>query len=154
MAGWTASPKARHNPINRRVLRIDYSFPKRDGIIVGTRSGQREFQQLWLHFFAEGKVLCTTEVLAALHLAVNKHIELMIPCCHVADVDPLHAALAQGFELFGGVDVVRDELAIDLEPHAVEAHAVALGHRDEDRDLCPGRDKAASPPTGSTPAKC
>ena len=77
------------------------------------------------------------EVRAALKLAVDKHVQLVIPGRHVADVDPLHAALAQGLELFGAVDVVRNELAVDLEPHGVEAHRVALGQRDEDRDLCP-----------------
>jgi hypothetical protein len=33
--------------------------------------------------------------------------------------------------------VVRDELAVDLEPHRVEPHLVALGQRDEDRNLRP-----------------
>ncbi len=61
----------------------------------------------------------------------------MIPGRHVADVDPLHAALAQRLELFGAVDVSRGELAVDLEPYGVEPHLVALGHRNEDRDLCP-----------------
>ena len=63
----------------------------------------------------------------------------MIPARHVADVDPLHAALAEGLELFGAVDVVRNEFAINLEPHGVEAHPVALGQSDEDRDLRPRR---------------
>ena len=49
---------------------------------------------------------------------------------------PLHAAFAQGLELFEAVDVVRDELAVDLEPNGVEPHRVVLGHRDEDRNLC------------------
>jgi len=39
---------------------------------------------------------------------------------YIADVDPLHAALAQGFEFFEAVDVVRDELAVDLEPYGVD----------------------------------
>src|SRR2546429_4286489 len=76
------------------------------------------------------------EVRAALKLAVDKHFQLVIPGRDVADVDPLHAALAQGLELFGAVDVVRNKLAVDLEPHGVEAHRVALGELDEDRYLC------------------
>ncbi len=83
------------------------------------------------------KLFRAAEVRAALKLAVDKHLELVIPGRHVADVDPLHAALAQGLELFEAVDVVRNELAVDLEPHGVEAHLVALGQRDEDRDLRP-----------------
>ena len=82
-------------------------------------------------------MFCAAEVRAALELAVDKHLELVVSGRHVADVDPLHAALAQGLELFEAVDVVRDELAVDLEPHGVEAHLVALGQRDEDGDLRP-----------------
>src|SRR2546429_3135079 len=44
------------------------------------------------------------EVRAALKLAVDKHFQLVIPGRDVADVDPLHAALAQGLELFGAVE--------------------------------------------------
>src|SRR5439155_632716 len=90
-------------------------FPKRDRSVAGTRSGQSQFDQLWLHFLAEGKLSCAAEVRAALQLAVDKHVQLVIPGRHVADVDPLHAAFAQGLELFGAVGVVRDELAVDLE---------------------------------------
>ena len=61
----------------------------------------------------------------------------MIPRRHIADVDPLHATLAQGLELFGAVDVMRNQLTVDLEPDGVEAHLVALRQRDKDRDLCP-----------------
>jgi hypothetical protein len=35
----------------------------------------------------------------------------------------LHAALAQGLEFFGAVDVVRNELTVDLEPHGVKVAA-------------------------------
>ena len=66
----------------------------------------------------------------------NEHLELVISGRHVADVDPLHAALSQGLELFEAVDVVRNELAVDLDAHGVKAHLIAFGHRDEDRDLC------------------
>ena len=81
-------------------------------------------------------VIAAAEVRAALKLAVENHLELVIPCRDGADVDPLNAALAQGVELFEAVDVVREGLAVDLEPHGVKAHLVALGHRNEDRDLC------------------
>src|SRR5947207_7131140 len=30
-------------------------FPKRDRSVAGTRSGQSQFDRLWLHFLAEGK---------------------------------------------------------------------------------------------------
>src|SRR5262249_31573446 len=85
------------------------------------------------------KVLGAVEVRAALELAVDEHLELVIPGRNVADVDSLHAALVQRIELFEAVDVVRHELAVDLDPHGVEAHFVALGHRDEDRELRPRR---------------
>ena len=122
--------------MSRRGARIDYHSPSAIGVLPEP-VGQRQSHHLWLHFLAEGKAFCAAEVCAALKLAVDKHLELVIPGRHVADVDPLHAALAQGLELFEAVDVVRDELAVDLEPHGVEAHLVALGQRDEDRDLRP-----------------
>src|SRR2546429_512204 len=58
---------------------------------------------------AESKLSRAAEVRAALKLAVDKHFQLVIPGRDVADVEPLHAALAQGLELFGAVDVVRSE---------------------------------------------
>src|SRR6185369_10257754 len=79
------------------------------------------------------------EVGAAFKLAVNNHVELVLTGRYVADVDPLHATLSQGLELFEVVDVMRDELAIDLDSYGVEAHLVALGNGDEDRNLCPRR---------------
>src|SRR5256886_16402645 len=45
-------------------------------------------------------------------------------------------ALTQSLELFEVVDAVRNELAVDLYPN-VEAHLIALGQRDKDRDLRP-----------------
>jgi hypothetical protein len=102
----------------RRVARIDYSSPSVIGVL-------------------ESKVLGAVEVRAAFKLAVDKHVELVIPRGHIAYVDPLHATLAQCLELFGAIDVVRNELTVDLEPHGIEAHLVAFGQRDEDRDLCP-----------------
>src|SRR5207247_4558681 len=68
-------------------------FPQGDRSVAGTRAGQCQSHQLWLHFLAEGKVFCAAEVRAVLKLAVDKHFELVIPGRHVADVDPLHAAL-------------------------------------------------------------
>src|SRR5262249_11764081 len=112
-------------------------IPKRDWSVAGMRSGQSQSDQLWLHFLAETKLSRAAEVGAALQLAVDKHFQLVIPGRHVADVNPLHAALAQGLQLFGAVDVVRHELAVDLEPHGVETHRVALGQLNEDRHLCP-----------------
>ena len=53
------------------------------------------------------------------------------PVGDVAGVDPLHAALLQGFELLEAVDAVRDGLAVDLDLHRVQAQRVALGERDE-----------------------
>src|SRR5882762_142086 len=111
-------------------------IPKRDRSVAGTRSRQSQSDQPWLHFLAKSKLSRAAEVRAALKLAVDKHVQLVIPGRHVADVDSLHAALAQGLELFGAVDVVRHELAVDLKPHGIEAHRVALGDLDEDRDLC------------------
>jgi hypothetical protein len=32
---------------------------------------------------------------------------------------------------------MRNQLTVDLEPHSVEPHFVALSKRHEDRDLCP-----------------
>src|SRR5262249_16534275 len=113
-------------------------FPKRDPRAAGVRSGHRQFYQLRLHFLAEGEVLRAAEVRAALKLAVDKHVELVIPSGHIADVDPLHATLAQCLELFGAIDVVRNQLTVDLEPHGIEAQLlVTFGQRNEDRDLCP-----------------
>src|SRR5215813_8209044 len=64
------------------------------------RSGQSQSDQLWLHFLAETKLSRAAEVGAALQLAVDKHFQLVIPGRHVADVNPLHAALAQGLALW------------------------------------------------------
>src|SRR5690348_11426474 len=110
--------------------------PKRDRSVAGPRSGQSQSDQLWLHFLTESKLSRAAEVRAAIKLAVDYHLQRVIPGGDVADVNPLHAALAQGLEFFGAVDVVRDKLTIDLKPHGVEAHRVALGELDEDRDLC------------------
>src|SRR5260370_38314675 len=100
---------------------------KRDRSVAGTRSGQSQSDQLWLHFLAESKLPRAAEVRAALKLAVDKHVQLVIPGRHVADVDPLRAPFAQGLEFFGAVDVVRNALAVDLGPNGVEPHHVALG---------------------------
>src|SRR5437764_4946611 len=129
-----ASPTARQSPISLRVARIELPVPKGDGSVAGT--GQSQSHELWLHFLVEGEVFRAAKVFSVLKFAVDKHLELMISRSHVADVDPLHPSLSQCFEFFRAVDVVCDELAVDLEPHAVEAHRVALGDRDEDRDLC------------------
>src|SRR5258707_12132196 len=107
-------------------------FPKRDRSVAGTRSGQSQSDQLWLHFLAESKLSRAAEVRAVLKLAVDKHVQLVIAGRHVADVDPLHAALAQGLELFGAVDVVRNGLAADLEPHGVRRHRAAMGQRGQE----------------------
>jgi hypothetical protein len=56
----------------------------------------------------------------------------------VPDVEALHAALVERFELLEAVDRLRDELAVDREAHGVETHRVARGELDEDRDLGPG----------------
>src|SRR5260370_35785287 len=106
---------------------------KRDRSVAGTRSGQSQSDQLWLHFLAESKLSRAAEIRAALKLAVDKHVQFVIPGRHVANVDPLHAALAQGLELFRAVDVLRNELAVDLKPHGGEAHLVALGQSEEHR---------------------
>src|SRR5262249_8575868 len=110
-------------------------FPKRDWSVAGT--GHRQTQQLWFLLFAESEAFCAAEVRTAFKLAVDKHFELVITGRHIPYVDPLHAALPQSIEFFEAVDVVRDELTVNLEPHSVEAHLVALSQRDEDRDLCP-----------------
>src|SRR5215467_11235842 len=112
-------------------------FSKRDRGLAGVESGHSQLHELWFHFLAERKVFGAAEIRAGLKLAINKHVELMIPRRHIPDVDPLHATLAQGLELFGAVDVMRNQLTVDLEPHSVEAHLVAFGQRDKDRDLCP-----------------
>jgi len=109
-------------------------IPKRDRSVAGT-SGQSQADQLWLNVLAESKLSGAAEVRAALQLAVNEHVQLVIPGRYVADIDSLYTALAQGLELFGTVDLVRNELAVDPEPHGVEAHRVALCQLDEDCDL-------------------
>src|SRR5689334_25426441 len=116
-AGQKASPTARQSPISLRVVRIDLPVPKGNRTVAGTRSRHRQSHQLWLHFFAEGKVFCAAEVLAVLKFAVDKHLELMISRRHVADVKPLHSALAKRLKLLRAVDVLRGELAVYLEPH-------------------------------------
>src|SRR5262249_17255980 len=88
-------------------------FPQRDRRVAGTRSGESQPHQLWLHFLAYVKAFSTAEVRAVLELAIDKHLELVISGRHVADVDPLHPAFAQRLELFEAVDVVCDELAVD-----------------------------------------
>ena len=120
-----------------RGVRIDYHSPSAIGVLPELGPASVSPTSFGFTSLRNGKAFCAAEVRAALKLAVDKHLELVIPGRHVADVDPLHAALAQGLEFFEAVDVVRDELAVDLEPHGVEAHLVALGQRDEDRDLCP-----------------
>ena len=52
-----------------------------------------------------GKAFRAAEVRAALELAVDEHFDLVLAGRDVADVDPLHAALAQGLELLEAVDV-------------------------------------------------
>ena len=118
-------------------LACDYHSPSAIGVLPERGPARVSPTSFGFTSLRKVKLFRAAEVRAALKLAVNKHVELVIPGRHVADVDPLHAALAQGLELFDAVDVVRNELAVDLEPHGVEAHLVALGERDEDRDLRP-----------------
>jgi hypothetical protein len=59
-------------------------------------------------------------VLAAGQLAGDRHLEPMLSGADVTGVDPLHAPLLQSFELFEAVDVMRSELAVDLDAHRVE----------------------------------
>jgi hypothetical protein len=68
---------------------------ERDRSLAGIRSSQRQSHELGLRFLAEGKVFRVAEVFAALTLAVDEHLELVLPGRHVADVDPLNAALAE-----------------------------------------------------------
>src|SRR6478672_2539637 len=110
---------------------------KRDWGTAGVRSSHCQLHQLWLNFLMEREVLCAVEVRAALKLAVNKHVELVFSRGHIADVDPLHATLAQCLKLLGAIDVVRNQLTVDLEPHGIEAQFVAFGQCHEDCDLCP-----------------
>src|SRR5215813_13042119 len=53
-------------------------FPKHDRSAAGTRSGQGQSDQLWLHFLAESKLSRAAEVRAALKLAVDQHVQLVI----------------------------------------------------------------------------
>src|SRR5262245_53969386 len=108
---------------------------QRDRRVAG--AGHRQLHELRLHFLAEAELLGAVEVRAALELAVDLHLELVIPRRHVVDVDPLHAPLAQGFELLEAVDVEGRELAVDEDLHRIEPHRVALGQRDEDGNLRP-----------------
>ena len=81
------------------------------------------------------KLLGLRVVLAAFELADDGDFELMRAGRNVAGVDPLHAALLQRFEFLEAVDVVRDQLAVDLDLHRVESHRIALRERDEQRNL-------------------
>ena len=61
----------------------------------------------------------------------------MVSRGHIADIDPLHATLAQCLKFLGAIDVVRNQLTVDLEPNCIQAQLVAFGQCDEDRDLRP-----------------
>ena len=73
--------------------------------------------------------------LPRVELAGDRDFDLVLAGRHVAGVDPLHAALLQRFELLEAVDAVRDGLAVDLDLHRVQAQRVALGERDEHREM-------------------
>src|SRR5260370_25634431 len=113
--GGKAQGEAESDELASRSHRLP--FPKRDRGVAGTRSGQSQSDQLWLHFLAESKLSCAAEVHSALKLAVDKHFQFVISGGPIADVAPLHAALAQGLELFVAVYVVRTDLAVELKLH-------------------------------------
>ena len=79
------------------------------------------------------------EVPAARLLSGDRDLEPVLARRNVPGVDPLHAALLQGFELLEAVDVMRDELAVDLDLHRIEPEGLAFGEGDEDGDLRIGR---------------
>jgi hypothetical protein len=79
--------------------------------------------------------LAGAEVLAARLLALDRDDQLMLSRGDVAGIDALHTALPERFELVEGVDVMRDELAIDLDPNRIQPRGLSLGEGDEDGDL-------------------
>src|SRR5215467_16140848 len=62
-------------------------IPELDRSVAGLRSGKSQSDHLWLHFLAESKLFRTAKIRAAFKLAVDKHVQLVIPGRHVADVD-------------------------------------------------------------------
>ena len=85
------------------------------------------------------KLSVPAEVSAARSLPGHRDLEPMLAGRKVSGVDPLHASLLQGLELLEVVDVMRDELAVDLDLHRVEPEGLAFGEGDEDGDLGIGR---------------
>ena len=102
---------------------------------VDARGRQRDAEQFRLDALVERERLGLAEILAARALAVDRHLDLVRAGRNVAGVDPLHAAVLQRFELLEAVDVVRRELAVDVDLHGVEAKRVAFRDRDENREM-------------------
>ena len=74
-------------------------------------------------------------VLAAFLLAFDLDLDLVVAGGQVADVQALHAALAQRIQFLEAVDVVRNQPAVDAQAHGIEAQRVAVLERDEHRHL-------------------
>jgi len=97
---------------------IDYQSPSTMGVLPESGPGA-SVRPTSFGFTSLRKVKCSVRLKSArLELAVDQHVELVIAGRDVSDVDPLDAAFAQGVQLLEAVDVVRHELAIDLQAHA------------------------------------
>src|SRR5579883_666958 len=72
-------------------------------------------------------------------LAGEEGDELVLADFEVTDVEPLHAALHQRVNLPGGVQIVGNLLAVDLQLHRVEGEERARVHGDEHGQLGVGR---------------
>src|SRR5262245_31117738 len=119
----------------------DMRLPGREldaGVAEGRR-GQRDPDEPRLDFLAEGEALAPDDVAAAGPLPGDGDLEPMVAGRDVARVDALNPSPLQRLQLLEAVDVLRDELAVDLDLHRVEPELLALGDRDEDGDLRVGR---------------
>ena len=75
----------------------------------------------------EGELARLVVVAAAFEFPGDRHVDLVVAGGDVADVDALHTAFAQRVELLEAVDVVRGELAVDVDLNRVEARRNLAG---------------------------
>ena len=87
------------------------------------------------HLLLDLEGLLAAPVAPALELARDGHVHPVRARREVARIDALHAALAQRLELVERVDVVRDELAVDLDANRVETRVLVGREGDEDGHL-------------------
>src|SRR6185295_3745806 len=109
-----------------------YPFPYRSEILVTLRSlpvaelnrlgsGHCDAKELRLDAFAKRESIGAIEFPVGVRLAVDCDHDLVGTGRDVAGVYALHASALQRIEFLEAVDVVRRELAVDVDPHGVES---------------------------------